>query len=134
MSRSCYKSDLGGAGRIKELQMSRAPLWAAAALAAVVGMAGALHAQSKDGRDRRVVIINDRTWDMVRLYGSRITTEDWEENIITTSIPSGARRVINFDDGTGGACSTFAPSSGTTSRAHKWSINVCREKYWRVVD
>jgi hypothetical protein len=92
------------------------------------------HAQSKDGKDRRVIIINDRTSDMLRLYGSRTTTGDWEENILTTPIKSGTKRTINFDDGTGACMFDFRAIFRDNLTVHQWNINVCREEYWRAVD
>jgi hypothetical protein len=114
--------------------MARAYLYALAAIAMAFTMASAAHAQSKDGRDRRVMIINDRTSDMLRLYGSRTTTGEWEENIFTTPLKSGARRVINFDDGTGACMFDLRAIFRDNQTVHQWSINVCREEYWRVVD
>jgi hypothetical protein len=114
--------------------MHRTLFSALIAVAATVGMAASAHAQPKDKRDRRVVIVNDRTSDMLRLYGSRTTTGEWEENIIVTPIPQGARRVINFDDGTGACLFDFRAVFRDDLTVHKWSINVCREEYWRVVD
>jgi hypothetical protein len=105
---------------------------------AAIGMAFALTApalaQSKDGRDRRVLIVNDRTSDMMRLYGSRTTTGEWEENIFTQPLKSGARRVINFDDGTGACFFDFRAIFRDNQTVHAWNFNVCREEYWQVVD
>ena len=98
------------------------------------GVSGGAYAQSKDGHDRRVVIINDRATDMLRLYGSRTTTGEWEENIITTPIRSGTKRVINFDDGSGSCLFDFRAIFRDNQTIHVFSINVCREEYWRVVD
>jgi hypothetical protein len=114
--------------------MGKRLIWGLAAVAAAVAMVPSAHAQSRDKRDRRVLVINDRTTDMLRLYGSRTTTGEWEENILTTPIASGAKRVINFDDGTGACLFDFRAVFRDNLTAHKWSINVCREEYWRVVD
>jgi hypothetical protein len=106
-------------------------------LLAAVSLASAgppAHAQSKDGKDRRVMIVNDRSSDMLRLYGSRTTTSEWEENIITIPIKQGARRVINFDDGSGACLFDFRAIFRDDLTVHKWSINVCREEVWRVAD
>lgn len=104
------------------------------ALFAVFAISAGVQAQSKDGRDRRVMIINDRSSDMLRLYGSRTTTDEWEENIIVAPIKSGGRRVINFDDGTGACLYDFRAIFSDNQTVHMWKINVCREEYWRVVD
>ena len=59
--------------------------------------------KSKDGEDRWVVVVNDRSSDMVRLYAARATTDDWEENMLPRPIRAGSKVRILFDDGTG-AC------------------------------
>src|SRR5262245_14511823 len=94
----------------------------------------AVRAQSKDGQDRRVMIINDRSSDMLRLSGVRTTTGDWQEHIIITPIKSGGRRVINFDDGTGACMFDFRAIFRDDLTVHQWSINVCRADFWRAVD
>ena len=106
-------------------------LIAVAAAAATVPLA---HAQSKDGKDRRVMIINDRSSDMLQLYGSRTATSEWEENIIVVPIKKGTKRVINFDDGSGACFFDFRAVFKDNLTVHKWSINVCREEFWRVAD
>jgi hypothetical protein len=114
--------------------MTRTYLSLFTAIGVVFAMVCGAHAQSKDGHDRRVMVINDRTSDMLRLYGSRTTTGDWEENIITIPIRSGAKRVINFDDGTGACFFDFRAIFKDDLTVHQWSFNVCREEYWRVQD
>ena len=114
--------------------MTKTLLSLVAAMGMAVGMASWAHAQSKDGRDRRVMIINERTSDMVRLYGSRTTTGEWEENIFSVPLKSGAKRVINFDDGTGACFFDFRAIFRDNLTVHAWNFNVCREEYWQVVD
>ncbi len=101
-------------------------LLAVVAAAATVPLA---HAQSKDEKDRRVMIINDRSSDMLRLYGSRTSTSEWEENIIVVPIKKGTKRVINFDDGSGACFFDFRAVFKDNLTVHKWSINVCREEF-----
>src|SRR5205085_8117817 len=72
--------------RGREHCMIRACLVAFVAAGLAYAMASAVRAQSKDGHDRRVMVINDRTSDMLRLYGARTTTGEWEENIIITPL------------------------------------------------
>jgi hypothetical protein len=107
------------------------------ALVAVMTAAGidlSAYAQSADGKDRRVVVLNQRSSDMLRLYGSRTTTDSWEENVLLTPIPSGSKRVINFDDGTGACMYDLRAIFKDNVPVHMWNINVCRESYWVVVD
>jgi hypothetical protein len=114
--------------------MIRACLVACVAVGLAYATASVVQAQPKDTHDRRVMIINDRTSDMLRLYGARTTTGEWEENIIVTPLKTGGRRVINFDDGTGACQFDFRAIFRDNMTVHMWNINVCREEYWRVVD
>ena len=91
-------------------------------------------AQSKDGENRWVVVVNERSSDMMRLYASRTTTSDWEENILTRPIPTGASIRINFDDGTGACHFDFRAVFRDNRSVHMWNINVCEESYWRTTD
>jgi hypothetical protein len=95
----------------------------------------AAHAQSKDEHNRVVEIVNERASDIVRLYASRTTTDDWEENILSRQpIPAGARVEVNFDDGTGACLFDFRAVFRDEVVVHYWSIDVCRESYWRITD
>jgi len=109
-------------------------LWLLAVLA-TTGSGNSAHAQKgKDGKDRWVIVVNDRSSDMMRLYASRTTTDDWEENILVRPIGAGAKVRINFDDGTGACTFDFRAIFKDNLSVHMWRINVCEEGYWRVVD
>jgi hypothetical protein len=93
-----------------------------------------VEAQSRDGQDRRVVVINKRSSDLMRLYASRTTTSDWEENILTRPIPAGASVRINFDDGSGACTFDFRAIFRDNRPVHMWNINVCEESFWQITD
>jgi hypothetical protein len=95
-----------------------------------------VHAQkSADGENRVVEIVNERASDMVRLYASRITTEDWEENILTKQpIRARTKMRVNFDDGTGECVFDFRAVFRDEVVVHYFGINVCAESYWRITD
>jgi hypothetical protein len=114
--------------------VKRACLLILVSVAAMYTISRGALGQSKDGQDRRVMIINERTSDMLRLYGSRTTTSEWEENILITPIRTGTKRVINFDDGTGACMFDFRAIFRDNMTVHQWSINVCREEAWRTID
>jgi hypothetical protein len=114
--------------------MRRICLSVLVAAAVAFGLPHPASSQSKDNQDRRVMVINDRTADMLRLYGSRTTTGEWEENILLVPIRIGQKRVIDFDDGTGACLFDFRAVFKDDLTVHRWSINVCREEAWRVVD
>jgi len=109
-------------------------LWLLAALVAFGSTHSANAQKGKDGLDRRVVVVNDRSSDMVRLYASRTTTDDWEENILLRAIEAGGKVVINFDDGTGACTFDFRAIFKDNLLVHMWRIDVCQETHWRIVD
>jgi len=115
--------------------MKRAWLFWLLAVSAIAGVGSSAYGQKgKDGKDRNVIVVNDRSSDMMRLYASRTTTDDWEENILVRPIEAGASMRINFDDGTGACTFDFRAIFKDNLSVHMWRINVCREEYWRVVD
>jgi hypothetical protein len=115
--------------------MTRVPGFRLIAVVAIAGVGLPAYGQvGKDGKDRRVVVVNERSTDMMRLYASRVTTSDWEENILSRPIAAGSEVVVNFDDGTGACLFDFRAVFQDDAIVHMWSINVCRESYWRIVD
>ena len=90
--------------------------------------------KSKDGENRWVVVINERSSDMLRLYAARTTTSDWEENILTRPILAGSKMPVNFDDGTGACYFDFRAVFRDNRSVHMWKIDVCTESYWRITD
>ena len=119
--------------------MKRALLLGLLAVLAIADAPHSAHAQnqkrSKDGENRWVIVVNDRATDMMRLYASRTTTDDWEENILSEqTIPAGARVSIKFDDGTGACLFDFRAVFRDNAVVHMFRINVCEEVYWRIAD
>jgi FlaG/FlaF family flagellin (archaellin) len=71
----------------------------AAVLAAALVLGQAVPAEALD---RRVRIVNETGFTIVRFYGSNTGTDDWQEDILGDDVlPSGSSVTINFDDGTG---------------------------------
>jgi len=109
-------------------------LWLLAVLATAATEPAVAQQVGRDGKNRWVVVVNDRSSDMMRLYASRVTTDDWEENILLRPIEAGGRMTVNFDDGTGACLFDFRAIFRDSLLVHMWRFNVCVESYWRVVD
>lgn len=83
-------------------------------------------AGGNDGLNREVLVQNLSGRTVYRFYGSRVTTNSWEEDILGSNVlPSGRSVNIDFNDGTG-ACQfdmkiEFADG---TSRVEN-NVNVC---------
>jgi hypothetical protein len=79
-------------------------------------------------------VINERSSDMLRLYGARSTTSGSEENILTRPIPAGSKMPVNLDDGTRARTFDFHAVFRDNRSVHMWKIEVCTESYWRITD
>jgi hypothetical protein len=105
----------------------------AASMAAMVMFAGPAQASCNDGKDRRVTIINDTNYTIVRLYGSNVGENSWQEDVLGDRvIPPGGKVTVNFDDGTC-YCSfdLKAEFSDDTSTVRN-GYNVCTMGSWRI--
>lgn len=77
--------------------MIRTTAMAALAGALFLGAVAPVHAL-----DRRVRIVNETGFTIVRFFGSNTGTDEWQEDILGDDVlPSGSAVIINFDDGTG---------------------------------
>ena len=76
--------------------------------------------------DRRVNIINETSYDIVRFYGSHVGTDKWQEDILGSDILySGQSVKINFDDGTGYCMFDFKAVFSDGDELVRERINVC---------
>ena len=76
--------------------------------------------------DRRVDIINQTGQTIYRFYGSRTSTNSWEEDILGSSVLSNGSRVnINFDDGTGACMFDMKAELIDGSEIIRSNVNVC---------
>jgi len=88
-----------------------------------------------DGKNRRVVMVNDTTTDILRLYGSNVGADDWQEDVLGEEILAAGNRVrVNWDDGTCYCTFDFKAvyRDGTTSI--KKGVNVCTIESFRFYD
>ena len=83
--------------------------------------------------NRDLYISNYTDLNMVGIYASRVTTDNWEENIIKGNIIIPTETVkINLDDGTG-LCSfdlkaVFENGNFTIVK----NINICNVEFWKI--
>ncbi|KPD13566.1 hypothetical protein [Phaeobacter sp. 11ANDIMAR09] len=94
------------------------------ALAAIVASTMAMPAAALD---RRVTIINDTNFTIVRFYGSNKGTDSWEEDILGRDVLRPGQRVrIDFDDGTGYCKFDFKAVFDDDDVLVANDINVCK--------
>lgn len=76
--------------------------------------------------DRRVRIVNDTGFDIVRFYGSNKGSKSWEEDILGSDIlSSGSSVTINFDDNSGYCKFDFKAVFNDGDVLVKKNINIC---------
>lgn len=91
---------------------------------ALAGVASTAHA---DEQDRRVIITNESNYMLVEFYASRVSADDWEENMIRgTTLESGEAAMFNFDDGTGACLFDFKIVFEDDDQAVAKGVNVCK--------
>lgn len=80
-----------------------------------------------DDQDRRVLITNETNSEVVEFYGSRVSSQSWEEDMLKGgTLDSGEVGKFNFNDGTGACVFDFKAvlRDGRAIIAQK--INVCQ--------
>lgn len=79
-----------------------------------------------DNLDRNVLVVNQTGQTIWSIYGSRATTNSWEEDILgPNTLPSGRSVRINFDDGTGACEFDFRFVFQNGQSIEHYGINVC---------
>ncbi|WP_374248245.1 hypothetical protein [Thermomonas sp.] len=96
----------------------------AASVAVVIGLA--LSGQA-DAADRRVRIVNNTSYTMVRFYASRVSSGSWEEDILGESTLRPGRSVrIDIDDGSGACVYDFKAVFSDGDAVIREGVNVCK--------
>lgn len=79
-----------------------------------------------DNLDRRVVIENQTGRVIWAIYGSRTSTQSWEEDILGENVlPPGESARINFDDGTGACAFDMKVVFPEGDSIEEYNIDVC---------
>ncbi len=77
--------------------------------------------------DRRVRIVNNTGYTIVRFYGSNKGSDSWEEDILGEDVlPSGSSVRIDFDDGSGYCKFDFKAVFDDGDVLVKKNINICK--------
>ena len=88
-----------------------------------------------DAADRRVRILNETSFDIVRFYGSNVGSDDWEEDILGRDVLRAGKSVmINFDDGTGYCIFDFKAVFDDGDEVIKERVNICKIGSFRFTE
>ena len=77
-------------------------------------------------QDRKVRIVNNTNFTIVRFYGSNKGSKSWEEDILGADVLDPGQSVnINFDDGTGYCKFDFKAVFNDGEELVSKNINIC---------
>jgi len=77
--------------------------------------------------DRRVTIVNNTGYTIVRFYGSNKGSKSWEEDILGSGVLGPNQSVrVNFDDGTGYCKFDFKAVFNDGDEVVEKNINICK--------
>jgi len=92
-------------------------------------------AQSADGKDRHVQIINGTSQYMTKFYASNVGTDDWQENILHGRTLAPGRSVnVNIDDSTGYCHYDLRAMFANGAYAERRNVDVCHVETWTLED
>ncbi|OUD13111.1 hypothetical protein [Thioflexithrix psekupsensis] len=79
-----------------------------------------------DSYNRRVLVVNNTSMDLVEFYGSNTGTEEWEEDVLDVDVlPSGEEVEVNFNDNTGYCMFDFLMVFSDGTELTHSRFNVC---------
>ena len=85
--------------------------------------------------ERKLKIINETSYDMVRYYGSNVGADSWQEDILGSDILYSGKSVsINFDDRSGYCVFDFKAVFSDGDEIVSERINVCEVGTYRYSD
>jgi hypothetical protein len=94
------------------------------------------HQEPKD--DRRLLIINHTQLDIIGVYLSPVSSQEWGDNMIVSShrdpIPSGGSVLADTDDGSGNCHYDLKAVVSTGEYYTSRNVNVCSISRWIVGD
>lgn len=94
--------------------------------AILVVLFGAILAGPAFALDRRVTIVNNTGFTMVKFYGSNKGAKTWEEDILGEDVlPSGSQVSVNFNDESGYCKFDFKAVFDDGDELVREDVNIC---------
>lgn len=105
-----------------------------AAIVMAAGMwAGSASAACNDGSNRRMSIVNNSNMTVRELYGSRASTNSWEEDVLGSNVLGSGRSVnVNWDDNSCECIFDFKAVMANGREIVRNRVNVCTESRWLI--
>ena len=117
-----------------------AALLATASVAPVPTLGGVAEAAApsiacRDGKDRRVRMINATSYTIERMYGSNVNRDSWEEDVLGQGVlRSGNSVMVNWDDNSCNCLFDFKAVFSDGDTAVRRRVNVCRIERFRFTE
>jgi hypothetical protein len=103
-------------------------------LAALLSVASTWSAPAS-AENRKVKIINETSYTVVRFYGSNAGAESWQEDVLGDDvIKPGGSVTVNFDDGSGYCKFDFKAVFSDGDVVEKRGIDVCEVAVYRITE
>lgn len=109
-------------------ELKRMPLLVGGVICALSLVAAIEAHAANDGHDRSVMITNQSSLEVVELYGSSETTDDWEDDILARgTLPSNESLVVDFFDGSNDCIFDLRLVFDDGSFIEEYGFDVCQE-------
>jgi hypothetical protein len=90
-------------------------------------------AQSFDGFDRRIDVVNDSPYAVIHLYASNIGANIWGPDMLGRYVlPAGDNILGSIDDGKGDCNYDVKAVLSNGRKLIKWNVNVCLASYLNI--
>lgn len=108
-------------------------LISAAIVLAATTWAGSASAACGDGQDRNVTVVNGTHTTVREIYGSRVTTSDWEEDVLGANVlAAGHSQRVNWDDNSCECLYDLKAVLVDGTEVIRRRFNVCTESTWTI--
>jgi len=102
--------------------------------AAILTIAGTC-ATADASENRKVKIINETSYTIVRFYGSNAGANEWQEDVLGDDVVKpGGSVMVNFDDGSGYCKFDFKAVFSDGDSVEKRGIDVCEIGVYRPTE
>lgn len=89
----------------------------------------------RDGKNRRVRMVNATSYTIERMYGSNVGARSWQEDVLGERVlRPGQNVVVNWDDGSCYCEFDFRAVYSDGDKSEKRGVDVCRLATFRFVE
>lgn len=101
-------------------------------LASAVALCSALAFTAASACDKTITVVNESGRTITGVYSTNTHDNDWGENLLEQTLPSGYHVNIDVDDGSEHRHQDLLATSRGGSQAYNWDVDVCRLETWTI--